>query len=41
MTNHQRRTFIRFRRGAFDLGLGLIVLLIVGVLYLVGSAMHG
>lgn len=41
MTSHQRRQLIRFRRGAFDIGVGVVVLLIITALYLIGSAWRG
>jgi uncharacterized membrane protein SpoIIM required for sporulation len=41
VTHQHRRALIRFRRGTFDLMVGVIVLLIVAGLYLIGSAVHG
>jgi hypothetical protein len=41
VTHHQRRALIRFRRGTFDLMVGVIVLLILAGLYLIGFAVHG
>jgi hypothetical protein len=38
MTSYQRRKLIRFRRGAFDVGVGVIVLLVLAGLYLLGGA---
>jgi hypothetical protein len=41
VTSHQRRALIRFRRGTFDLMIGVILLLVIAGLYLIGSAVHG
>jgi hypothetical protein len=41
VSSHHRRALIGFRRGTFDLMVGVIVLLVIAGLYLIGSAVHG